>query len=311
MDVLSDILQMVRLRGTVYFQSDFAGSWGMQMDTSDLAVFHMVVRGNCWLRSANSPTPIPLGGGDLVVFLRGGAHRLADRPGGECVPGRAVIEGIENGRHPFQEGDLCTTLVCGHFAFDRGLHHPLIQGLPDVIHLRGVERSEDGSLDRIVSLIVQETKASLAGTAVVIDRLAEILFIQILRSYMAKVQPGGFWAPLHDREISQALTLLHARPQANWTIESIARDIGMSRSAFAGRFKQLVGETPMRYLTGWRMQKARKLLRETNMLVNAVAHQVGYNSQAAFIRAFQREFQQNPGAMRQAQRQGAGMGEKR
>ncbi|MFQ5418956.1 MAG: AraC family transcriptional regulator [Anaerolineae bacterium] len=300
MDVLSDILQMVRLRGTVYFQSDFAGAWGMQMEASDLAAFHMVVRGNCWLRTADSATPVPLAGGDMVVFLRGGAHWLADRPDGECVPGRAVIEGIENGRHPFREGSLCTTLVCGHFEFDRGLHHPLIQGLPDLVHLRGAERPEDGSLDKIVSLIVQETKASQAGTAVVVDRLAEILFIQILRSYMAKVQPGGFWAPLQDREISQALTLLHTRPQASWTIESIARSIGMSRSAFAGRFKQLVGETPIRYLTGWRMQRARKLLRETNMPVHAVAQQVGYNSQAAFIRAFQREFRQNPGAMRQA-----------
>lgn len=300
MDVLSDILQLIRLRGTIYFQSDFAAPWGMRMDRGRLAVFHMVVRGSCWLWTADSPEPVPLGGGDLVVFTQGDAHWLSDQPQRQCVPGVQVIEGIANGRPLFQEGNVATTLVCGHFEFDRDLHHPLLQSLPPMIHLRGAERHENAWLETAVSSIIRETEAPQPGTAVIVDRLAEILFIQVLRAYMAEAQPDGYWAALNDREISQALTLLHAQPAASWTLESIARRIGMSRSAFASRFKQLVGETPMRYLTGWRMQKARELLRETNLSVTAVAYQVGYNSQAAFIRAFYREFRQNPGAMRKA-----------
>ena len=300
MDVLGDILQLIRLRGTVYFQSDFAAPWGMTMDTGSLAVFHMVVRGNCWLWTADSPKPIPLGGGDLVVFTQGDAHWLSDQPQGNCVPGQSVIQGIADGRPLFQNGTICTTLFCGHFEFDRDLHHPLLQSLPPLIHLRGAEQHQGTWLETAVSLITLETKSPQPGTAVVVDRLAEILFIQVLRAYMAQAQPDGYWAALNDREISQALTFLHAQPETAWTLEAIAQRIGMSRSAFAGRFKQLVGETPMRYLTGWRMQKARELLRETNLPLTAVAHQVGYNSQAAFIRAFHREFRQNPGAMRRA-----------
>lgn len=298
MDVLSDVLQLVRLRGTVYFQSDFAAPWGMAMETSDLAAFHMVVRGHCWLWTADSP-PIPLAGGDMVLFTQGDAHWLSDKPGGACMPGVSVLADIQQGRSPFRQGDVCTTLLCGHFEFDRELHHPLLQELPPLIHLRGAARHETACLDTAAALITRETSAPRPGTAVVVDRLAEILFIQMLRAYMAETQPDGYWAALNDREISQALTLLHAQPEANWTLDSIARRIGMSRSAFATRFKQLVGETPMRYLTGWRMQKARELLRETNSPLSAIACQVGYHSQAAFIRAFHREFQQNPGAMRQ------------
>ena len=135
----------------------------------------------------------------------------------------------------------------------------------------------------------------------VIDRLAEVLFIQVLRAYLGRtIQPHNYLSALTDPEIGSALQLIHTQPEANWTLENIAFQVGLSRTAFANRFRDLVGLTPMRYITGWRMQKARRLLQESDMPLAAIAHQVGYTSEAAFSRAFRREFDQNPGAMRRA-----------
>ena len=214
------------------------------------------------------------------------------------VPGPEVLQAYQNGTPLFQGQARATTLVCGHFAFDREFHHPLVQSLPDLIHIRGAERYNATRLETVVGLVIDETRHQNPGATVATDRLAELLFIQILRAYMSQAQPDGFWAALRDQEISQALALIHAQPAAAWSLAGIAQRIGMSRSAFAIRFKQLVGVTPMRYITGWRMQKALELLRDTNLPLTAIALRIGYNSQAAFIRAFQREFAQNPGALR-------------
>lgn len=204
----------------------------MNMDRSPVAQFHMVVRGQCWLHTASLPEPMPLVGGDVVVFPHGDAHWLANSPHEAQTAGQAVLQAHQNGRPLFQDGTVCTTLVCGHFAFDRDLHHPLLPALPPFIHLQGSRPHDSSWLDTAVSLII--------------------------------------------------------------------REVGMSHSAFAGRFKAVVGLTPMRYITCRRLQKARELLRDTNLPLTIVALQVGYQSQAAFIRAFQREFNQNPGAMRKA-----------
>lgn len=298
MDVLSDILQLIRLEGTVYFQSDFSAPWGMTMPGSPVAQFHMVVRGQCWLYTDSLSEPMPLVGGDVVVFPHGDAHWLANSPDETRMSGRAVLQAYQNGRPLFQNSTVCTTLVCGHFGFDRELHHPLLQALPPFIHLKGSEQHADSRLDTAVSLIICETRNPQPGSAVITDRLAEVLFIQIVRTFMAQSQSGGFLQALRDKEIGKALQIIHAQPEAPLTLAGIAQEIGMSRSTFAGRFKTIVGMTPMRYITGWRMQKARELLRDTNQPLTAVALQVGYQSQAAFIRAFQREFKQNPSAVR-------------
>lgn len=300
MDVLSDVLQLVRLQGTVYFQSDFSAPWGMQMEAVPVAQFHIVVRGNCWLHMADLTHPLALSGGDMVMFPYGAAHWLTGQPEKVGVAGQAVLAAIQQNDPLFQGEEICTTLVCGHFAYDRQIRHPLLRDLPDFIHIRGAEQLDRDWLDTAVSLIIHESARHRPGSRVIIDRLADVLFIQIVRSYLRQQsQQNNFLFALSDSEIGSALQLIHDAPEVSWTLAGIALQVGLSRTAFANRFRDLVGMTPMRYITGWRMQLARRLLQESDLPLAAIAHRVGYASEAAFSRAFRREFAQNPGAARQ------------
>lgn len=299
MDALSDILRTIKLRTSVYFRADFPSPWGMDVDAGDFAQFHMVVRGHCWLKTEKLSEPIALAGGDIVLFPHGDAHWLADDPRHKRLPGRQVVEAICSDRQIFQGGNVSTTLVCGHFEFDRNFDHPFLTSLPGLIHVTDTERRDLSWLETATNVIIHEAGSAQPGADVVAERLAEVLFIQVLRTYMKqRGSSGGFLAALRDEQISHALKLIHTEPEAVWTLQNIARTIGMSRSAFAARFKKLVGVTPMDYITSWRMHKARELLSNARMPLIDIAERVGYTSEAAFNRAFKRQFQQTPGAMR-------------
>ncbi len=299
MDALSDILGMIRLRSSVYFRADFCSPWGMQVERGPFAQFHLVVRGNCWLQSEDMPEPILLSSGDIVVFPFGDSHWIAGDRRGRRLPGRAVVEAIRRKELIFQKGRMSATLVCGHFEFDRDFRHPFIQSLPRFIHLPGTDQRRFSWLETVLQVMIQEAGADRPGAEAVALRLAEVLFIHILRSYMMRAEVNhGFFAALKDRRIHAAMKRMHSELQTDWTLERLAREVGMSRSSFAARFKQMVGMAPMEYLTTWRMHKARELLVERNLALIDIAERVGYRSEPAFIRAFKRCFGQNPGAMR-------------
>lgn len=301
MDVLSDVLRTIRLSGCVYFRSDFAAPWGMAVDTHHIAQFHMVVRGQCWLRMPKAAASVLLSAGDIVVFPFGDAHAISDQPDSPCAPGMEVLEAYREGKPMFQGESANTTLVCGHFEFDRGVSHPLLHGLPPFIHIKSTDRHQLSWLQIASNIITQETDSGHPGSEVVVDRLAEVLFIQVLRTYMLQsAHSNGYLAALQDRHISEALRIIHEEPQASLTLDGIARRVGMSRSAFAARFKQLAGVPPMVYITDWRMLKARELLKSTHLPLPSISSKVGYASEAAFNRAFKRRFRQSPGTMRRA-----------
>lgn len=314
MDTLSDVLDLVRLKGCVYFVADFAAPWGMDMDAVALAPFHLVVRGQCWMRAAG--TSHRLAAGDVVLFPHGGGHCLADDPASARVPGRAVLAAQQAAQPLFQEGAESVRLLCGHFALDRDLGQPLLRELPPVVHIRGMDQRQPGLLDGVMATLVRETASRLPGAGSVVDRLAEVLFVQVLRAHL--LQDGaahGFLAALKDPRLSAAMRFIHANAAgpdgagagagaANGegdgalTLADIARAAGMSRSALAARFKAVLGMAPMAYLTQWRMLKARELLQTTGAAVPEVAAAVGYTSPAAFSRAFRRMFDSPPGAFR-------------
>lgn len=299
MDALSDILRMIRLRGSIYFQKDLYTPWGMQVDTGPYAQFHMIVRGFCWLQTAELADPLFLTAGDIVVFPYGQPHCIAENLQNRMIPGRQVVEAVLNQKPIFTGDVLSATLICGHFEFDRDFDHPFVKALPQMIHISNLNRSDIGLMEAATNVIIRETGSQSAGAEVVVDRLAEILFVQILRTYiLRKSNETTFWAALQDEQISKSLKLIHTKPQENWTLESLAGLVGMSRSAFTVRFRELVGETPMRYITRWRMHRAKELLRIHRLPLIEIAEQVGYLSEAAFSRAFKRQFNQNPGAMR-------------
>ncbi len=302
MDVLSDVLSSIHLGGGVYFRCEMSAPWGMAMPRTDVAEFHVIVRGNCWLRIAEQQEPIALQGGDVVAFLHGGAHGLVDAKDGEARPADEILKGqsIENfGPVKYGGGGAPASILCGYFEFDRNSQHPLVAALPPFIHLRGAGISEFAWLQTALNFMIHETLAAKPGAEAVVSRLAGVLFVQMVRAYIEQVEsPPAMLAAIADKQVGSALALMHKEPARSWTLDTLARSAGMSRSALAARFHQLVGETPMQYLTMWRMQLARKLLTESALGTAAVAERVGYQSEAAFGKAFKKIVGKGPGAYR-------------
>lgn len=302
MDVLSDILRSVHLGGGVYFRCEFTAPWGMDIKPTPVAEFHIIVRGNCWLRMSGRSAPIPLQGGDLVAFPHGAAHSLVDAPEGVALPAEEIVQGQNLDDYgPVTHGGsgLPATVLCGYFQLDRDHPHPLVAALPSLIHIRGTDSHDFAWLQTAINFMIHETRAAKPGAEAVVNRLAEVLFVQMVRAYIEQSQtPPGMLAAITDKQVGAALRLMHQEPQDQWTLATLAQRVGMSRSAFATRFHQRVGQTPMHYLTFWRMQQARKLLTETHLGTAAIAERVGYQSEAAFSKAFKKVVGMGPGAYR-------------
>ena len=302
MDVLSDIMASIHLGGGVYFRCEMSAPWGMAIPATTVAEFHVIVRGNCWLRLEDPKELIALQGGDVVAFPHGGAHGLVDAPDREERPASEILEGqsVEHfGPVTHGGGGQPASILCGYFEFDRDSLHPLVAALPPLIHLRGTGISEFAWLQTALNFMIHETLAAKPGAEAVVSRLAGVLFVQMVRAYVVQSKsPPGMLAAIADRQIGAALALLHQDPAKAWTLDTLARTAGMSRSALAARFHQLVGDTPMQYLTMWRMQLARKLLVESGLGTAAIAERVGYLSEAAFGKAFKRAVGTGPGAYR-------------
>jgi len=234
-----------------------------------------------------------------VVFPFGGAHEISDSPESVCLPGMQVVEAIWRDEHLFSEGRERTTLVCGHFEFNRDITHPLLKELPDFICITDTERRQLSWLEAATNVIMQEVGSGNPGSGVVVERLGEVLFVQILRAHISQAATAkGYLAALQDPQIKHALSLMHTRHHLSWTLADMAKDVGMSRSSFASRFKEIIGISPMSYITNWRMEKARDLLKSTQLPLYSICEQVGYTSESSFSKAFKRQFNQSPGAIR-------------
>lgn len=300
MDALSAVLSLLRLKGCVYFVHDFCTPWGMQMDDGPFAQFHAVVRGQCRLTVAGRD--IRLSAGDVVMFPKGSGHVLDDGLGGNAVPGMNVVTAHASGQPMFQTGEEGARLLCGHFELDRQVRHPVLDEIPAVIHAKGLATHEPGWLETVMGVLVRETDSPRPGAAVIVERLAEILFVQTLRAWLDDQEPAaGFLAAARDPRLTRALQLIHQKIDSDLTLEDIARAAGMSRSTLAERFHATVGTTPMRYQTMWRMLKAREHLQTAGATAAEAAARVGYASEAAFSRAFKKHFEESPGAFRRSQ----------
>ena len=272
-DVLARALEAIRLRGTVYFKADFRAPWDMAIPSKEIAAFHVVAAGACWLR-VEGAEPRRLGTGDIALLPHGTAHELV------------------------HEASL-TTLVCGHFDYDhRGLH-PFFRSLPTTIHITASDAEQSSWLEAAAKLAAAESSSKNRGASAVVDRLAEALLLSTLRLYLEhESEPEGFVAGAKDPQIGLALAGIHEQPGHDWTVAELARTAGLSRTIFSSRFRDLVGDTPMRYLSRWRMLAARTLLEQGRASTAEVAEQVGYRSEFAFAKAFKRAFGKGPGQYR-------------
>lgn len=305
-DPLGEALHLLRLTGSVYARSELSAPWGIDLPPLEgHMMFHIVTAGRCWLE-ADGSEPLRLERGSLALVPHGLGHRLVDEPGREAIsffdlPVQRITE-----RYEFLEhgggGEACR-LICVVVRFDHAAAERLVDALPPVLHLDAWGGGDDRWLADTLRFIAREAEALRPGGETVITRLADILVIQTVRHWIeteADVDTGWL-AALRDDQVGRAIAALHREPGADWTLESLARTAAMSRSAFAARFTAVVGEPAMRYLTRWRLQLARMALRECDDALGVVAERFGYRSEAAFCRAFKREFGVSPGSDRRAE----------
>lgn len=320
MDVLSDVLRVIRLSGAVFFTADLATPWCVRSEESTqlarvliptaecLIFFHIVTEGTCWIELGDRE-PVALDAGDVVVFPRGDTHVMRSEgsvapvslakvlpPPPYTDPLRLELGG--DGPH--------VHLVCGYLHCERRFL-PLFGALPPMLVVR--RRGEDegrGSapssvwLKTTVRYLTSEATSRHPGNGAMLTRLTELMFVEVLRRHMEELPDDqtGWLAALRDPQVGTALERIHDDPARPWEVEELARTAGMSRSSFAERFAELVGQSPIRYVTEWRMQIARRLLAGERMSVAEVAGQVGYESEYAFNRAFKREVGEPPAAWR-------------
>ncbi|MEO9483038.1 MAG: AraC family transcriptional regulator [Ekhidna sp.] len=292
-DALDDILKRIRLRSVFYFHSNFSSPWGMSVPDGPHAQFHLITKGSCVLKVDNKD--LKLFGGDVVMFTSGKRHLLSDGMNNQSVIGSEVVQKIKASANPFVGDEVAVRLICGHFEFDSSMSDAFNRSLPDVLLLRSEEIKRNELLRSILELIVIESSSYLPGGDVLVSRLGEALFIHLIRTYseLHKDQVG-FLAAIQDERISAALKLLHESPEKEWKLGDLARKAGMSRTSLANRFREIVGETPMNYLTNWRVSLAKQMLKESNLQVKEIAFKIGYQSEAAFIRVFRSRLNTTP-----------------
>jgi AraC-like DNA-binding protein len=313
MDALSELLRVVRLSGAVFIQGRFTAPWCYQSPHADLAapllepgaerlvIFHMVSQGECVVEMAGEPD-VTLTAGDVAVFPYGDAHRMGSEPGLAPAHGAPLAQILARRPRMLQYGGggACTRIVCGYLACDARLGRLLLTGLPPLLRVQLRGSSAGPWLEASMNYALGEARSPVPGAAGVLAKLAEVLFIEVLRRYMAEQAAArtGWLSGASDRVVGAALDALHSQPGHPWTLDELARTAASSRSVLAERFQHLVGVAPMQYLTQWRMTLAADMLCRTDATLLRIAENVGYKTDTAFSRAFRREFGTPPAAWR-------------
>ncbi len=302
MDVLADVLAVTRLGATVIAQAELVPPWGLEVDPIAEAHVHVVQRGSCWLRTTGHKQPIHLGAGDVVLIRSGVGHSISDHPKTKPAPYRQVLDAMPRrlAALPRSRAHETTLVLCAKYLFQHVGPHPLTSLLPAFIHLRAHEAERHVQLQLLLQLLRREAVDAGSGSELVVPRLVDSLLVFIVRAWLEEqpVGAGGWFGALRDPAIAKALSLMHERPQAPWSVEGLARQVAQSRATFARRFSELVGETPVAYLTRWRMCLAAKLLSESDLSLDEIAARVGYETAAAFSKAFRRSHGTSPGRFR-------------
>lgn len=296
-DALNEILAAIRLSASVYFQRDFSAPWAMEITGTGFAQFHIVTRGVCVVEFSGER--IELSAGDILLFPHGTGHVLADEPDRTPIAGPDVMASFETDKPHFVSDGRATRVICGHYQYRMRPAHPLIEGLPDVIHLKSGFGGSRNSIKQILDLIIEETRQEGPGHEVVARRLAEVLLIYVLRAYTrSNAGHTGLVAAITDRRLSRVVVQIQRDYEKPLSLSDLARTAGMSRSGFAREFRLKTGLTPIDYLTKWRLYSAGDLLIDHDLPIAEVAAKTGYNSDIAFSRAFKREYGISPSRYR-------------
>lgn len=321
-DTLSELLRAVRLRGAIFFYVDGVSPWVAEAPPArditaailpgveHMIEYHVVTKGRCFGALAGE-APVALGEGDVIMFPQGDAHVISSAPGMRAAkrdtanffsprPAQLPYVLMQRGEEALERtaamtarldggGTERTTVVCGFLGCDARPFNPLLAALPRLLHMPGAAAT-GGWIGHFVNVAVEEANVKRPGGEAILERLSEMMFVDVVRRYLESLPPehNGWLAGLRDRFVGRALGLLHERPSHRWTIDELGDAVGLSRSALHERFAQLVGQPPMQYLAQWRMQVASQLLLQSTMNVASIALEIGYESEAAFSRAFKR-----------------------
>jgi AraC-like DNA-binding protein len=301
LDILADVLSITRLGTTVVAQAELVPPWGLEIDPLAEVAIHVVQRGSCWLRTKQPQQTIRMGSGDLVLIRSGLAHSICDSPRTKPRPHRDVLAAMPRrlAALPKSRAHETTLVLCAKYLFQRVGPHPLISLLPPLVHLPAAEAKRDVQLPLLLQLLRGEAVGGGTGSDLVIPRLVDSLLVFVLRAWLdSQTIADGWFGALRDPAIAKSLSLIHRDPGAPWSVEWLAREVAQSRATFARRFVALVGEPPLAYLTRWRMCLAAKLLCESDTSLDEVAARVGYETTAAFSKAFRRSHGESPGRFR-------------
>ena len=326
-DTLSDVLRSVRLRGAVFYYLSFGHEWAAQAPAVNeiagtvipgaehVMEYHVITKGSGWAAIVGE-SPVRLEAGDIIMFPHGDAHVISSAP--NMQPIRMTPEWVlatRNDPKPipvvfstpteFSYGapgpDSPTNVACGFLGCDLRPFNPLIATLPRLMHLPAA--SSGAWISEVMRQAVDASQNQRPGGQAVLERISEMMFVDAIRRHVERLpaESTGWLAGLADRHVGRALAIIHEDPARAWTIDALADEIALSRSAFYERFVRLIGQPPMQYLTQWRMQAAATLLRESRAPVASIALDVGYESEAAFTRAFKRQVGKPPAAWRRSQ----------
>lgn len=306
MDPISDILSHLDFAGMLYFSTEFSGDWGVRVPAYENVVrFHLVLRGACHVKVEGSAAGCDIRQGDFLMIPHGAQHDLLAHPNApapelETVLSEAGYDGKGQLIYKLRDSGAQTRLLCGHFSFSpQARRNHFLQTLPPFILARDLPPEAAAWLSATLNLLAQEAETPAPGNSIIVHHMTEVLFVQALRLWMEQEElPQGVLKAMGDPMIARALRALHDDPASPWTVETIARFAGMSRTVFADRFHSLTGTTPLKYLTGWRLEKARKLLQSGEHSVENAAMSVGYQSTPAFSRAFSKFYGFGPGQAR-------------
>ncbi len=300
MNILNDVLDTLDLKATIYFRTDFSEPWAITVpELENAARFHLVMQGRCHVRFPSGDQQV-LNPGDMILIPKGRSHIISDSADRPATRLEQVLEqnALQNNEIlTIGEGDptAATQMLCGHFMFREGADHPLLRALPEQIMATSATRAEQPWLDDILRLITRHVFSADISSPATIRRLSEVVFIELLRIGIKRSpELMSIISGLQDQQISQALELMHQDPAYPWTVGKLAGKVAMSRSRFAERFSRLLGIGPMAYLTEWRLQKALVLVNQSQRSIQQIAQLTGYQSAAAFTRAFAGKFGASP-----------------
>jgi AraC-like DNA-binding protein len=300
-DPLADVLDLARVHGALMACVRAAHPWGLELPANGGAAFHAITSGTCWLRVAGRP-PLQLGAGDVLLLSTGGAHELASTPDGPTVSFDAETKRThitDHGELVFEGPGAVTRILCAGYDYDQQVAHPLLSLLPDVLHV-AADPVDGARVATVVGMLAGEVGAGEPGARASVARLLDLLLIHVVRRWIVGGDDGraSWLRALRDPALAKVLAAVHAHPDRAWTVETLAGAGHLSRATLARRFVEEVGESPLAYLTRWRMDLAARRLREGDEPIAAIARAVGYRSEYAFNRAFARHRGQPPGRYR-------------